>query len=47
MNCVKESIKEIEKSLENAWAAIEDIQQGSKVYNHSKRSQQEMLDSQK
>ena len=42
----KESIKDIEKSLENAWAAIEDVQQGSKAYKDSKRSPQEMLDKQ-
>ena len=47
MNCVKESIQEIEKSLENAWAAIEDVQQESKPYKDSKRSHQvEMLDKQ-
>ena len=28
---VKESIKDIEKSLENAWAAIDDVQQESKA----------------
>ena len=43
---VKESIKDIEKSLENAWAAIEDVQQESKAYKDSKRSHQEMLDKQ-
>jgi len=43
---VKESIKEIEKSLENSWAAIEDVQQESKAYKDSKRSHQEMLDKQ-
>ena len=43
---VKESIREIEKSLENAWAAIEDVQQESKAYKDSKRSHQEMLDKQ-
>lgn len=46
INGVKESKKEIEKSLENAWAAIEDVQQESKVHKHSKRSHQEMLDKQ-
>ena len=35
-----------EKSLENAWAAIEDVQQESKTYKDSKRSHQEMLDKQ-
>ena len=43
---VKESIKDIEKSLENAWAAIEDVQQESKAYKDSKRFNQEMLDKQ-
>ena len=39
-------MKDIEKSLENAWAAIEDVQQESKKYKDSKRSHQEMLDKQ-
>ena len=43
---VKDSIKEIEKSLENAWAAIEDVQQEIKAYKDSKRSHQEVLDNQ-
>ena len=43
---VKESIKDIEKSLENAWAAIEDVQQEPKAHKDSKRSSQEMLDKQ-
>lgn len=43
---VKDSIKEIEKSLDNAWAAIEDVQQETKAYKDSKRSHQEMLDNQ-
>lgn len=43
---VKESIKDIEKSLENAWAAIEDVQQETKAHKDSKRSHQEMLDNQ-
>ena len=37
---VKESIEDIEKSLENAWAAIEDVQGGSRAYKDSKRSHQ-------
>ncbi|KAL9977775.1 hypothetical protein ACROYT_G015216 [Oculina patagonica] len=41
---VKDSIKEIEKSLNKAWAANEDIQQETKGYKDSKRSHQEMLD---
>ena len=41
---VKKSIKKIEKSLENAWGAIEDAYQESKAYKDSSRSQQEMLD---
>ena len=43
---VKESIKDIEKLLKNAWAASEDVQQESKAYKDSKRSHQEMLDKQ-
>lgn len=43
---VKDSIKDIEKSLDNAWAAIEDVQQETKAYKDSKRSHQEMLDNQ-
>ena len=42
----KESIKDIEKSRENTWTAIEDVQQESKAYKDSKRSHQEMLDKQ-
>ena len=41
---VKESIRDIEKSLQNAWAAIEDVQQDSKACKDSKRSHQEMFD---
>ena len=43
---VNESIKDIEKSLENAWAAIEDVQQESKAYKDSKRSHPEILNKQ-
>ena len=39
---VKESIKEIEKSLENAWAAIKDVQQELKTHKDSKRSHYEI-----
>ena len=46
MDGVKESVREIEKSLESAWAAFEDIQQESKAFKDSKRSYQEMLDKQ-
>ena len=42
----KESIKDIEKSRENTWTAIEDVQQESKAYKDAKRSHQEMLDKQ-
>ena len=38
--------KKIEKSLENARGAMEDVQQESKAYKDSQRSQQEMLDEQ-
>ena len=41
---VKVNIKEIEKSLENAWAEIEDVQQEAKTNRDSKRSHQDMLD---
>ena len=41
---VKVNIKEIEKSLENAWAEIEDVQQEAKTNKDSKRSHQDMLD---
>ena len=41
---VKVNIKEIEKSLENAWAVIEDVQQEAKTNKDSKRSHQDMLD---
>lgn len=46
MEGVKESVREIEKSLEFSWAAIEDVQQESKVFKDSKRSYQEMFDKQ-
>ena len=46
IDTVKESIKEIEKSLENAWTAIEDVKEESKAYKDSKRSHQETLDKQ-
>ncbi len=35
---VKVNIKEIEKSLEHAWAVIEDVQQEAKTNKDSKRS---------
>ena len=46
MEGVKCTIKEIEKSLENAWATIEDVQEDFKIHNDSKRTHQEMLDRQ-
>ena len=46
MDGVKESVREIEKSLEFAWAAIEDVQQESKAFKESKKSYQKMLDKQ-
>ena len=42
MDGVKESVREIEKSLEFAWAAIKE----SKAFKESKKSYQEMLDKQ-
>ncbi|KAL9989464.1 hypothetical protein ACROYT_G004020 [Oculina patagonica] len=41
---VKVNIKEIEKSLEHAWAVIKDVQQKAKTNKDSKRSHQDMLD---
>lgn len=38
MESVKESVREIEKSLEFAWEAIEYVQLESKVFKDSKRS---------
>lgn len=40
-------IQDVEKSLENAWAAIEDVQQETKAYKDSKGSHQKMLDYQR
>ena len=46
MEGVKCSIKVIEKSLENAWATIEDVQEDFKTHKDSKKTHQEMLDCQ-
>ena len=46
MKGVKCTIKEIEKSLENAWATIEDVQEDFKTHKDSKRTHQEMLERQ-
>lgn len=43
---VKQTVKDVEKSLEGAWAAIEDIQQETKAFKDSKSSHQKMLDDQ-
>ena len=43
---VKQTMKDVEKSLEGAWAAIEDVQQETKTYKDSKSSHQKMLDDQ-
>ncbi|KAL9983150.1 hypothetical protein ACROYT_G005282, partial [Oculina patagonica] len=43
---VKQAMKDVEKSLEVAWATIEDIQQETKTYKDSKSSHQKMLDDQ-
>ena len=43
---VKQTVKDVEKSLEGAWAAIEDIQQETKAFKDSKSSHQKMLDNQ-
>ena len=44
LNGVKVTIKELEKSLNNAWAFIEDIQSEAKALKDSKSSQQQMLE---
>ena len=46
MEGVKCTIKEIEKSLENAWATIEDVQEDFKTHKDSKKTHQEMRDRQ-
>ena len=46
MEGVKCSIKEIEKSLENAWTTIKDVQEDFKTHKDPKRTHQEMLDCQ-
>ena len=46
LNGVKVTIKELEKSLNNAWAFIEDIQSEAKALKDSKSSQQQMLEEQ-
>ena len=43
---VKQTMKDVEKSLEGAWAAIEEVQQETKTYKDSKSSHQKMLDDQ-
>ena len=46
INGVKNSLKEFEKSLNSAWAFIEDLQQESKAFKDSKGSHKKMLDEQ-
>ncbi|KAL9964006.1 hypothetical protein ACROYT_G027573 [Oculina patagonica] len=46
LNGVRVTIKELEKSLNNAWAFIEDIQSEAKALKDSKSSQQQMLEEQ-
>ena len=40
------SIKGIKSIVDNAWAAIEDVQEQLKIYKSSKRTHQDMLDNQ-
>ena len=46
VNIIKSTLQEIEKSVNNAWAAIEDLQQESKALKDSKSSHQRMMDEQ-
>ena len=46
LNGIKVTIKDLEKSLNNAWAFIEDIQAEAKALKDSKSSQQQMLEEQ-
>ena len=46
INVVKSTMNELEKSVNNAWASIEDLQQESKALKDSKSSHQKMMDEQ-
>ena len=46
INGVKITVKELEKSLTNAWATIEGFQQETKTFKDSRGSHQQMLDEQ-
>lgn len=46
INVVKSTLNELEKSVNQAWASIEDLQQESKALKDSKSSHQKMMDEQ-
>ena len=46
INVVKSTLNELEKSVNLAWASIEDLQQESKALKDSKSSHQKMMDEQ-
>ena len=46
INVVKSTLSELEKSVNNAWASIEDLQQECKSLKDSKSSHQRMMDEQ-
>ena len=46
INVVKSTLNELEKSLNHAWASIEDLQQESKALKDSKSTYQNMIDEQ-
>ena len=46
INVVKSTMNELEKSVNNAWASIEDLQKESKALKDSKSSHQKMMDEQ-
>ena len=46
INVVKSTMNELEKSVNNAWASIEDLQQESKALKDEKSSHQKMMDEQ-
>ena len=46
INIIKSTLRELEKSIDNAWATIDDLQQDSKALKDSKSSHQRMMDEQ-
>ena len=46
INVVKSTMNELQKSVNHAWASIEDLQQESKALKDSKSSHQKMMDEQ-